>query len=405
MRCATMPNSRLLTDTVLLYRRSGRPEWANRRFQGELDYTQSRELLTRLREQDIKSGRFGELIVDGKLVPNGSALPAEGKSATFTFYTSTQEGQGFFRNVDALADQYRPLGRGTLPAQFYLVEEDFHHDGQAEPPDRVRSLIVLTEFITMFAKLADHKHQTEGSGAWTLVFRTRDGLGSLEAEFDRELLDVEIPAVSWKVVEDICKDVQGIHQSEKRWMFKSVMCEFLKDGMSFKEFVARGAEWATTYENNLQTYLSGFSFDEVKRKIADEHARFAEEVSKIFGDITTKVLSLPLSVAIVMILRTQVKGLSDLPLIILLFVVVAFGITWLVQHYLRVVPRVEENIEMVFGRVGRTDTLEQPKEIEHSVKGVMRSLKRETTKLRTTLRIYLYAAWIVPSIAIVMMLC
>ena len=394
-----------MTDAVSLYRLAGRPEWIGRQFGGELDFMESSELLARLRAGGARGARFDELTVDGELVLDGDELPVQGERTTFTFHTSTQDGQRFFRNAGALADEHRPLGRGEFPDQFYLVEEDYYHDGNEDPPGHVRNLIALTKFVKMLANLSDHRYETEGSGAWTLAFRTRDGLGVLETRFSREVLDLEVPPLPWKIVEDLSTDMDGVHSDEKRWMFKAGMCEILKADLSFKEFIACGAKWATTYESNLQTYLSGFSFEEVKRAIADEHARFAEQVSKILGDITVKVLSLPLSLAIVTLLRAQAKNFADWPLVILLLVVVAAGVTWLVRHYQRVVPRVEENIEMVFGRMERMNSPSQAKEIESSVKEVVQSLKRETTKLRTTLRIYLFGAWLVPTVAVAMLVC
>lgn len=390
-----------MTDVVSLYRRAGRPEWKDRRFLGELDFTESRDLLARLRRQDASSGRFNELTVDGTLVLDEEDLPAKGGRAMFDFRTSAQEGGQFFRSAGALADQYGPLGRGVFPDRFYLVEEDYYHDGNQKAPDSIRDLIALTDFVKTLAKLADHRYETEGTGAWTLVFRTRDGLGLLHVAFNNEILGVKVPSVARKVVEDLSIKADSVHQNEKRWMFKAEMCEFLKTGLSLKEFTNRGMEWATKYENNLQLYLSGFSFEEVKRKIAEEHARFAEQVSKIFGDITVKVLSLPLTVAVAVVLKMQARGFTAW-LVVLLPFVVAFAVTLLVRHYQRVVPRVEENIKLVFGRVTSMDS--HPRGLDERVTEVERSLQRETRKLRAMLRTYLSLVWVLPIIGVVMML-
>ena len=303
-----MSNPQPLADAVMLYRCAGRPEWDNRQFHGELDYAESRELLDRLHKQPVRNGRLDELKVDGQLVLDGEEPPATGDRAAFTFSTSTQDDTRFFCNAAELAD-YRPLRRGKFPDRFYLVEEDYQHGENETPPVAVRNLVELTWFVTALAELADHKYQTEGTSAWTLVFRTKDGLGLLETRFGEELVGVKVPSAVWEVVEGLRTGADGIHQKEKRWMFMATMCEFLKDGVPFREFVERGAQWAEAYERDLQTYLSGFSFEEVKRKIAEEHARFADQVSTILGNITVKVLSLPLSVAVAMILKTQTAGL------------------------------------------------------------------------------------------------
>lgn len=397
-----MNNPQPLADAVMLFRRARRPEWSDWQFHGELDYAKSRELLGRLRKQPKKNGRLDELKVDGQLIMDDEELPATGARATFAFTTSatsTQDGIRFFRSVAELAG-YRTLGRGRLPDRFYLVEENYQHGEDESPPAAVCNLVDLTRFVTALADLADHKYDTEGTGAWTLVFRTKDGLGLLETRFGKELLGVKVPSVAREVVEGLRSGSDGIHQKEKRWMFRATMCEFLKDGVSFREFVECGEQWAEAYENDLQTYLSGFSFEEVRRKIAEEHARFAEQVSTILGSITVKVLSLPLSVAAAMILKTQAAGLSWwFP--VLLLTAVGWVIARLVEHYQRVVPRVEKNIDMVFSKMKIRDLVVRPKELENNVKEVVESLQNEIGKLRRTLRIYWLAAWAVPVIGVV----
>lgn len=398
-----MSNPEPLADAVELYRRAGRPEWSDWQFQGELDYAESRELLDRLRKQITRNGSLVDLEVKGQLIMDDEELPATGGRATFVFRTSTQEGSRFFRNAAELADYYPPLGRGKFPDRFYLVEEDYQHGEDETLPAAICNLMDLTRFITALAELADHKYETEGTGALTLMFLTKDGLGRLETRFGKELLGVKVPPVAWEVVKSLRPGSDGIHQKEKRWMFRAKMCEFLKDGVSFRKFVECGAQWAKAYENDLKTYLSGFSFEEVKREIAEEHDRFTKQVSTILGDITVKVLSLPLSAGLVMILKSQANNLLWwFP--ILLLAIVVFAIACLVCHYQRVVPRVEQNIDMVFDKMKTTDSVVYPKDLNDLVNVRVKSLRRETKNLRRTLCIYLIAAWAVLVIGVVIVL-
>ena len=398
-----MSNPQPLSDAVMLYRRAGYPEWSHRDqlFHGDLDYARSRELLNRLHKQPKKNGHFDELKVDDKWIQEGDELPARGERATFAFTTSTRDGSRFFRNAAELVADYPPLGRGKFPDRFYLVEENYQHGEDETLPAAVYNLVDLTRFVTALADIADQKYETEGTGAWTLVFRTKDGLGMLETRFGEELLGVKVPPVAWEVVNGLRSGSDGIHQKEKRWMFTATMCEFLKDDMLFREFVERGAQWAKAYENDLQTYLSGFSFEEVKCKIAEERDRFTQQVSTILGDITVKLLSLPLSVAFTIILKTQAE---DLPrwFPVLLLVAVGSVIHCLVRHYLRIVPRIERDIDMVFGKMKTLDPVAYSKELDDSVKVKVKSLRCETGRLRKTLCIYLIADWVVIAISAVM---
>ena len=178
----------------------------------ELDYAGSRALLAPFRTQCASSGRLDELKIDGRLILDTDPLPEEGGRATFAFTTSMQDSARFFRDVADLAG-YRPLGRGRFPERFYLVEEDYLHGQGETPPDSVRDLVALTQFVSALVELADHKYQTDGTSAWTLVFRTTDGLGLLETKFGPDLLGVRVPSLAWEVVKGLRTGSDGIHDS------------------------------------------------------------------------------------------------------------------------------------------------------------------------------------------------
>ena len=395
-----------LADAVDLYRRAERPEWreGDGQFNGELKYAESRDLLDRLHRTSEGSGRLDDLKVDGHSVTLDldEHLPATGDVASFLFSTPMKGGARFFRNIQALA-HFPPLGRGEFPDCFYLVEEDYLH-GDDVVPQSIRDLMDLARFVAELAELADHKGETEGTGAWTLTFRTRDGVGILETEFTEAIIGLKIPDVAWEVVTGLRNASDGIHQKEKRWMFTATMCEFLENDASFVELVEHATKWAGAYENDLQTYLSGFSFEEVKRKIAEERARFAEKISTILGDITVKVLSLPLSVAVAMILKAQ-AGSTPWWFPVLLLLMVAFAISFLVRHYQRVAIVVQRDIYLVFGKLGAGTPIAYPKDLGNSLRDAVESLQRDAGKLRTTLRLYMVVTWAVPIIGGAMMLC
>ena len=116
-----------------------------------------------------------------------------------------------------------------------------------------------------------------------------------------------------------------------------------------------------------------------------------------------KVLSLPLSVAVATVLKTQASGATGL-LVGLLPFVVSLANTFLIRHYQRVIPRMEQNIEMVFGRLTSMDSA-RSNEVDNNVVRVKGSLLRETSKLRATLRTYFGLAWGLPVVGAVMMFC
>ncbi len=384
-----------LANVVGLYRLAGRPSVEDHVFRGQVDYAASKELLTHLHEQNSKHGSFRDLSVDGASIDSEEVLPSQGQTATFVFVVSLQGDTRFFSDAREFIG-YPGLGRGKMPGHFYLIEEDYLHGEEEAPPSAVRNLLELTTFVKSIAEVADHVYTTDGSGANTLLFRTNDQHGLLETKLSSKLLGMKVPAAAIELVDDLRSQLDGIHQKEKRWMFSATMCEVLKGGIPLSEFIGRAEWWAQKYEGDLKTYLSGFSLEESKRKVADAHAQFAGEVSKIFGDITTKVLNLPLSVAIVVVLRTGVGSawpLDGVVVLLLAAMFTSFVIWQLVSHSTRVVRQIDKNIDLVFGKEGtHIGNIDCPEELQGEVGKVAGALRHEIRKLLQWLCIYKYCA-------------
>lgn len=378
-------------NVVQLFRESGRPEWRCRQFEGQLDYVQSRELLDRLRKQGQEYGYLADLKVDSIFVSDEDDLPTEGLAAEFIFKTAYQGSARFFHDAAELTT-YPPLGRGEFPSQFYLVKEDYLHGNDESVPDSIARLKDLTNFVNELSQLADHKFKSEGSGAWTMVFRTGDSMSLLETKFGEEILDLNIPVQAWEAVKNLTADKEGIHQKEKIWMFKTTMCEFLMENKTFHDFIKHAENWTDKYNADLNRYLHNFSFEETRRKIAEEHSRFTEQISKMLGDITTKILSLPLAAVIVMVMKTQSSGLPWW-ILVLIIAIVSWILHNLVAHHKRTLPSIERNIDMVFGRLltnGCDASISsQNTELDESVK----SLNNELKKLKNTLAAYQIGIW------------
>lgn len=72
--------------------------------------------------------------------------------------------------------------------------------------------------------------------------------------------------------------------------------EFILDNKyDFENLICHWDKFVKLFENNLSTYMSGFSFHKARKEIAKSEAEFAEKISKLITDLTTKVLSIPVS--------------------------------------------------------------------------------------------------------------
>ncbi|HEI6849661.1 TPA: hypothetical protein SJ558_000594 [Yersinia enterocolitica] len=86
------------------------------------------------------------------------------------------------------------------------------------------------------------------------------------------------------------------HYGEKLGTFRNTLVEFITDnGFTFSELIEQWSLFLKLFENNLSTYMSGFSFHKARNEVAKAESEMADKLSKIISDISLKILSIPIS--------------------------------------------------------------------------------------------------------------
>lgn len=384
-----------LTDVVQLYRRVGRPDLQDNAFSGELRFAPTRDVLRRWIDQDPKDGQFSEVKVDGNLILESEPLPDSGDKVTFTFRLAMQGDARFFTDFTILSKDRR-LGRGQFPDHFYLVAEDYLHGAGEEPPESVKNLKTLAEFIQSLKALSDHHYETSGSGAWTLLFLTNDEHAVLETTLTSQIVTKRPPVAAKELLDDLLSHRENLHQREKRLMFNATMCEVLKGGITFGQFVDRTEDLTRIYYNNLKTYLGGFSFEKARRDVAEAQTEFAERLSKVVNDMTAKLLGLPISLFVIFAVSRQISDSGwEQFLLVITAALASFMLYEMVCHQKSQLQRITVSKNLVFKSLAeRSRNNNYPAELESAIEDAVSSLDKDAKTLRRTLTRYAYFVWL-----------
>ncbi|MBC3504435.1 hypothetical protein HU761_23930 [Pseudomonas sp. SWRI59] len=267
-----------------------------------------------LRLAESKTGRFDELLIDGEEAkPQDLALAKSWSTIELSYVIDASGAVPVFKNIEQLMARSKSYVRQSLPPHFYLLEDDILSSDTPTHP-QVKSLQDICRLIVCLADLAHFHDEKDSSDEYKLVF-VADDLGkgeravTLYPYLDASLLSCELGVTLIDSLQSSNMDVNP-HLVKERAIFRASLIEHLvgcHDGKErFKFLVANWRAFIELYENNLSTYLSGFSFHKVKQEIATTQITIADQMSKVVGDISGKILSVPISlVAVIAIVKAE----------------------------------------------------------------------------------------------------
>ncbi|ERK13025.1 hypothetical protein L581_3158 [Serratia fonticola AU-AP2C] len=287
-----------LSKLVTLYRLSNLPSCDGREFSAVIPYTtEVRDLLVQI-SATSKHGSFELIEIDQEIYDIGETLPLSGKEVYFIVTLSRGDAVRFYLNKEDLL-KINSLKKGVLPQDFYIIDIDYYYSEKIKN-EEIEKLIEICSLIQSISKLA-HYHDTKtDSQNYRLVFiKNADGNSTsivIEPAISLDML--KPPSIGHDFLKNLCNDESLFdpHHNEKIGVFRNTIVEFSEENnLSFPELVKNWDKFNSLYQNNLAVYLSGFSFHKTRKEVAKAESELAEKLSKITGDITLKILSIPVS--------------------------------------------------------------------------------------------------------------
>lgn len=356
--------------------------------------------------RDSKAGRFNELLINGQDTnPLTFDFSNPWSSIEFSFTLETSGTVPVFRNFEQLIARSKSLVRNQLPPHFYLIDDNIL--SSEKPIDqRVDALQTICKLIVYLADLAHFHDEKELSDEYKLVFMTEDAAKGERAITLYPYLDLEL--LSYEVGTELLDSLQGKNLDDnpnllkERSIFRTSLIEHLSGPSGgkerFKTLITTWSRFRALYENNLSTYLSGFSFHKAKQEVAMAQLAIAEQMSKVVSDMSGKVLSVPVSlVAIIAI--SKAEGVLESSILVLGITIMAALLAETLAAQKLQFERVKHSRAMMFS--AHQQRLHQyPQDLRDYLKQAIEGLNENETKLGRSLRTLRSIAWI-PAIAAV----
>ncbi|OZY84533.1 hypothetical protein CBP51_15165 [Cellvibrio mixtus] len=393
-----------LFSVVQLYRFLESPRFDADTIHGEANYLLAKPYLDAVVASGF--GRFEEIIVDGEDVDCNS-LPDQGDKLSFEFKCVHETSENFHENLDDFLAADPRIVRGELPAEFFLVQENFYSKDMYKP-DLIQSLYSLCEFIKCLSGLALYHDAKNG---FKLVFVPTNSKGGsksivLETVLSRDLL-LSVGALDCSLLRGLDDGAKtDPHYSEKIGVFGVTLTELYEkcsDNQKFFDYLVRNwSAFLVSYHNNLAVYLSGFAFHKAKKEVAQAEFDLASQFSKVIGDITAKLLGIPVSFAAVLIM---LKSTDELEMISVLVSLLLFGVVMrgVLKNQYRHLERILHARDIVIGSFEgkRSD---YPNDLSLAIDSMSSALKNDEIAILKQLRFLSLISW-GPLVLAILLLC
>ncbi len=259
-----------------------------------------------------------------------------GQDVELNFRLPRTSGSQFYPNLNIFLSSYTfSYSECVELPEFYLFDEDLYYSNDSEKRDQNDIFLRLEKLITSVSKLEAlaHYHDGKMGDSRTLVYLSGEHRTPivLSVNISEQLLSKDI---NFSLLSELTstESEMNIHYSDKLSVFYASLYEFLGGAYApndaFCKLVDSWENFVSLYQNNLSTYLSGFSFHKAKKEIAEAEIELSEKLTTLTSDIVFKLFSVPASV--IALAAIMQKGTLDL--LVLFLLVIGIIVTILLMY-------------------------------------------------------------------------
>ncbi|MCL1127946.1 hypothetical protein [Shewanella surugensis] len=194
------------------------------------------------------------------------------------------------------------------PESFIILQEGIvFPSGSIE--GKLKHFFDISSFLHLLNDNADHSTKVTSKVIDELVFLHKSRLDIpiiLTTDSLNEALD------GYSIVDSLFKD--DSHKEQKISIFKEVMYGLLinipvKDRLNY--LLLNFGEFSKRFNENYQLFVSEFSFDDVRKEYEENKRDYLTKLNDIFSSVQTKMLGIPISLAIASFkMSSVVDGIS-----------------------------------------------------------------------------------------------
>ncbi|MEZ8353857.1 hypothetical protein AB6C45_21545 [Vibrio splendidus] len=378
------------------------------------------------------SGISVDEIEQGNNFYNLSDATANGLSSSVLLKIPANGDYNIFRDLDDLLDRATELTNGQSLDEYYVCEDDYWsteststeststeststESTSTKIKDEYTNLKRYAELVKGLEKLASYHDKKQNSTHHELVFISNDeSITSkpvvLRPHITLELLSREVMNTS-TIKELTSKKSDGqANINRERAIFKVSIIEFFEtipksqSTSNFKHLVCNWDEFISLYNNNFETYLSGFAFHKAKKEVADIELQVAEQYSKVLGDIAGKLFGLPVSFAALLGLFSEKATTMSDTLILISIISASWLMTRLVSNQRAQLERITHAKDISFGSIKGKST-QYPRELQEEITSAKTAIDLNAGRLKRDLAYLSTLVWAPLSIGLSLYLC
>lgn len=229
----------------------------------------------------------------------------------------------------------------------------------------------------------------------------------IETRINPTILSYEPPDVC--LIDELCLgDIRtDPHFSAKRGVFGVTLIEFMNkrplEQNKFEWLIHHWREFIILYQQNLGTYLSGFAFHKVKQEIAEKQFYIAEKLSKITSEITGKLLSIPISFAVIIaIVKSDI--LYEKLILVIGLLLAALVVAGSVKNQQKQLERIRHSKQVTFNSFEGNKDL-YPVDNQIDIKKMVAGLDRNETYLFRLLWFFRVLSWVPVTVSALIVYC
>ena len=322
---------------------------------------------------------------------NFEHLSEERYSINFEYRLPSSEVGRFFPNLDSFILGSASLSKGVFPKNVFIISEGWADLDEFKPP-KIIKLERICRLVQLLSLLAVGFDKDSNTDCYSLFFALPPDGGRpprsflLPTNIVVDMLQYDIQHLS--LLEEILnkKNENKAHLSERKLMLRLAVADVLdKFESESNMFLVLVREWKlvlSQYRSNLQTYVHGFSFEKVRREVAQAEIEYGSKLSSVLGDIAGKLLALPVSLVALVALHKTDSNFEAFVLFLSLLLVTVVLLSVLYNQKLQV-DRLMHSFDVVFDEF-KSKVETYPQKLKELLKVTIKQVDEQGVVLKKT---------------------
>jgi len=401
----------VLQTIVSLYRSAGKPQIKHSRIVATLHATD--QLIIAINDclsLNSSFGRFDELLVENSELDSDEKIDV-GQKIELCWALPTGGRIPFYKSFEQLLSSRKTLFKGDIPNTYYISESDSLIDPGYSTPKSAR-LASICKLISLLSKVAHYHDEKSQADTYQLVFVINDTSKNgyhpvvLETKFD--VSDLEGDDINLQTLLDIVSAEKNgeSHAQEKASMFRLCLAEMIetkpKQRSAFKHLLSNWEELLNKYKQSFDIYISGFSFSKLRNELAKAEIEIANSLSKVLGDVTGKLFSIPISFA-ALLTMDKLNSVTENILFVSGTLLVSLIISGLVRNQLLLKSNIDSSSDMLFNQFEQKQE-DYPHDFKDCIEKAKSTIAKQSKLLELTLHGARVIGWLI-SICATLMFC